>query len=800
MDSQLHCLLSGTGLRFEFLTKNTIGIFGAENIGAIPLSTREISMGYERHTNKAHSKLAKGSVLALSLAGTAFAQEVPSGNSGTREIGLETIIVTAQKRQDAAQDVPISITAITGHDLISRGLNDPISLTKAVPGLSVVTTAGYGGKINYTLRGVGLNDFSNAQEAAVALYQDEIYIASSSGALLGNFDTARVEVLRGPQGTLFGRSVSGGLVQYVSNEPGDLNEGFIRAGIGSYGSHFAEGGVTAPLSERVSVRISGRYGNEDGWLRNSIGKDLNGGESSGGRVQVRVTPGDAISILLKAEHARFDSDGASGFIHTPGYIDAQGVSRRILPDQNVYGVPGGSLLGYKDQDGDFFRVAQDAPSISRTRRDILSARVEADLGGPTLTSITGLVRVRQHYIEDTDGSPDDFFRIDYLNRGEQFQQELRISDSSDNLDWMAGLFYFDYELRVPYNLTFPIGIPPFDVPTFEVRELTDLRKRSIAAYAHTKIKLAQKFDFIIGGRIERERDRFNFVEIYDPEALTEAVLGGPAVIFNSETAGDLTRVRKTYASGDIGLNYRPTSDVLTYVTLKRGIKPAGFNTPIGPLPLEVMPFKAESLVALEAGIKADMLNRRLRLNMSGFHYWYGDYQAIQFTAPIGQYTTNVEAEITGIDWEIMGLIGDHFQLGTSGTFLRARAQDIRRPTPDGVVSRDRDLPNAPRLTINGYSEFRYPLASGEASFRLDASYRSKTDFSIQNDPGPSQNGYTVFDASASWTKDNLNFSLGVTNLFNKEYESYIGDAAGFGFLLGTPGRPREVKASVTYNW
>lgn len=757
-------------------------------------------MGYERHAKKPRSNFAKGSVLALSLAGSALAQEVPSDHDGPKDIGLETIIVTAQKRQDAAQDVPLSITAITGEALISRGLNDPISLTKAVPGLSVVTTAGYGGKINYTLRGVGLNDFSNAQEAAVALYQDELYIASSSGALLGNFDTARVEVLRGPQGTLFGRSVSGGLVQYVSNEPGDFSEGFIRAGIGSYGSHFAESGITTPLSESVSVRVSGRYAGEDGWLRNSIGKDLNGGETNAGRLQVRANPSDAVSVLLKAEHARFNSDGASGFIHTPGYIDAQGVSRRIAPDQNVYGVPGASLLGYKDQDGDFFTVAQDAPSITRTRRDILSARVGVDLGSSTLTSITGRVRVRQRYVEDTDGSPDDFFRIEYRNSGEQFQQELRLSDSSDRLDWMAGLFYFDYKLRVPYDLSFPIGIPPFDVPTFEVRELTDLRKRSLAAYAHTTIKLASKFDFIIGGRVERERDRFSFVEIYDPAELTELVLGGPPVIFTPETAGSLTRVRKTYASGDLGLNYRPTSELLTYVTLKRGIKPSGFNTPIGPLPLEVMPFEAEKLVALEGGVKADVLNRRLRLNMSGFHYWYGDYQAIQFTPPIGTYTTNVEARIVGFDWEIMGLLGDHFQLGTSGTILRGRAHDIRRLTPDGVVSRDRDLPNAPRLTVNGYSEFRHSLAGGEVSLRLDASYRSKTDFSIQNDPGPSQKGYVIFDGSASWTKDNLNFSLGVTNLFDKEYQGYIADAAGFGFLLGTPGRPREVKASVAYNW
>jgi iron complex outermembrane receptor protein len=429
----------------------------------------------------------------------------------------------------------------------------------------------------------------------------------------------------------------------------------------------------------------------------------------------------------------------------------------------------------------------------------LSSRIAADLGGATFTSITGFVRVRQHYLEDSDASPNDLVHLDSRTRANQFQQELRLSHSSDTLNWVTGLFYFNYKLAAPYDFIFPTGIPPFGVPTFGVMELTNQRKQSLAAYGNAEITLAPKVVLTVGGRVERERDRFTFVEAFEPAAVGEAVFGSP-VVFTPETAGKLTRVRKTYASGNIGLNYRPADQVLTYVTFKRGIKPGGFNTPIGSLPLQFMPFKAEKLDALEGGVKADLLNRRLRFNLSGFHYWYHDYQAIQFNAPIGTFTTNAEADVTGVDWDIRGLVGAHFELGTSGTFLHGRAHDITRLTPSGVVSRDRDLPNAPRLTINGYSEFRHPLGEGEGTLRLDATYRSKTYFSIQNDPGPSQKGYVVVDGSASWRKDNLNFSLSVTNLLNRKYQSYVVDAAGFGFLLGTPGRPREIKASVGYSW
>ncbi|MCO5792547.1 MAG: TonB-dependent receptor [Blastomonas sp.] len=712
---------------------------------------------------------------------------------------LQEIVVTAQKREASAQDVPISIAVLGGSELSSRGITDTVALVKAVPGLAAVITSGYSGKVNYTLRGIGLNNFSETQEAAVAVYQDEVYIAPAIGAAFSMYDTNRVEVLRGPQGTVFGRSASGGLVHFLSQTPSERSEGYLTVGLGAFGSRVAEAAINAPLGESAALRVSGRYEGNDGWIRNSQGDSLESGDSYSGRAQLKLEPTDSLVVLLKAEYGKFESNSATGYVHIPAAVDANGVVRRIGPNENVYGVPGADLLGYRDRDGKFFEVASDTPGRNDLERTLLTGRVTWDLGGVTLTSVTGYLDVKKDYFEDTDASPNAYINVFIDNHSQQFQQELRLSGESERLRWLAGAFYFDYDVAFDLRLRLPTGIAPLGVPPLGTDNLARQSKSSLAGFGQVSYDLTDEISVQIGGRVEREKVDFSYVQSFNPLGVGIAVLGSAPMNFTPQTAGDLARIRQTYGSGDLTMNYRPSDDLLAYVSVRRGIKPGGFNTPLAPLAPQNMRFNAEKLDAVEAGFKSDLFDRRLRLNASVYHYWYNNYQAVQFRGA-GTFTTNADARIIGADFEMQWAATRNWTLGVNGGVLDSTVKDIALRGSAGVTVRDRELPNAPKLSINGFVQYQTEAFGGDLRLRADASYRSKTFFELQNHPANVQDAFALIDLGAVWKDGPIEIGVSVNNLFDKEYFAYITDISDFTFLAANPGRRRWASGHVTFRW
>ena len=740
-------------------------------------------------------------VLLVSVVGisASAAKAQTSQQSASDASETEEIVVTAEKRPASAQRVPITITALSGAELVNRGITDTVALTKTVPGLSVVITSGYSGKVNYTLRGVGLNNFSETQEAAVAVYQDEVYIAPSIGAVFSLYDTDRVEVLRGPQGSLFGRSASGGLVHYLSRTPGEQTNGYLTVGAGSFGERTAEGATNLPLSDKAALRVSGRYYGSDGWIKNSSGGHLEAGDLYSGRVQLKLAPTDRVELILKAEYGHFDSNHATGYAHIPVVVDAAGVVRRVGPDENVYGTPGGDLLGYRDRDGHFFEVANNAPGRNKMDRTLLTGHATWDLGAATLTSITGYLDVNKNYFEDTDASPNSFIHITTRNRSEEFQQELRLNGEAGRLKWLVGGFYFNYDVAFDLFLDLPTGIAPLGVSPLNTTNIARQSKESFAGFGQLSLSLSDQFSVQVGARVEREKADFSYTQSFNPLALGTAVLGAPPMNFTPATAGRLAQIRNTYASGDITLNYHPSANVLVYSSLRRGIKPGGFNTPLAPLRPQDMKFSAEKLDSLEAGVKTDLADRRVRLNLAVYHYWYNDYQAVQFKG-VGTFTTNADARVTGADFELQWVPSDLWSFGVSGDVLDATAKDIALRGASGVSVRDRQLPNAPRVSVNGFVQFTTPVYGGKLRLRADGIFRAKTYFELQNHPADAQQHYATLDLGASWTRGPFELGATLTNALNKKYYAYIQDVSDFTFLAANPGRRRWGSAHLTYRW
>lgn len=715
---------------------------------------------------------------------------------------LEEIVVTAQKRSQKSQDVPIAITALSGSDLQSRGVLDPISLVQTVPGLNATVTAGYGGKLNFTLRGVGLNTYSEVQEAAVALYQDEFYIASANGSQFSMFDNERIEVLRGPQGTLFGRSASGGLINFINKEPGKELRGYLTLGLGSYGEKIIEAAQDLPLDKEgnYALRASVRYDGSDGFMRTQTGeKNLEGGDKYAGRVQLRLEPTSALRVLLKGEFGKIDSDHSTGFQHINAYVDDQGVSQLLGPTQNIYGTPGGDLFGYRNTSGDYWSTTS-GPSLTRTERTLLTARIDWDLGGATLTSLTGYMNIIGHYREDTDGTSIDFLNFDSDTHSREVTQEIRLSsDPTAQLRWTVGGFYFNYKVDYDFALNFPTGLTPFGITTpLSAASFADQRRHSYAGFGQIEFPLATRVNLTVGGRVEREHADLNYHQVFDPSDLTSAVLGAEPFDFSPALNGDLARIDKTYVSGGVTLDYRPQNSVLLYTSLKRGIKPGGFSTPTTAVGVDRMKYNEEKLDALEGGLKSDWLNNSLRVNASVYHYWYKDYQAVQYS--LQTYTGNATARVSGIDAEVIWAPTHSIELGVSGGYVDAIAENIPLVTPDGVLYRDRQLPNAPKVSLNPYIQYQTNLAGGAFSARFDEVYRSKTYYEIQNHPALTQRNYHIEDLSLGWTKDDWSVTATASNLFNTKYLAFMQDAASLGFIAGTPGKPRWFTLQLTRNW
>lgn len=612
----------------------------------------------------AHAQTAEAS-------GAAPTQAQPSTNA----FAIGDIVVTAQKRTEKIQDVPVAISAISGSDLAERGYLDTRSLVKAVPGLNVTMTAGYNGGLNFNLRGVGQNTFSGVQEAAIATYQDEFYLASSQGSVFATFDNERVEVLRGPQGTLYGRSASGGLINFINKRPGRDFTGYLTVGVGTYGGRTIEGAQDVPLDAAGdnALRASVRYNGSDGFMHSQVGgKNLEGGEQYAGRLQLRLQPSSTLTVLLKGEYGKVRSDHSIGFKHINAYQDGMGDVLLIGPAQNIYGTPGGDLYGYRDTSSDYWSTAA-GPGFTRTVRKLFTGRVDWDLGGITLTSLTGYMDIRGRYIEDTDGTSADLLIYDSHAHNREFTQEIRLSsDPAAPVKWTAGGFYFNYKVDQDGALSGPNGVVPFGLTDpFSARNFVGQKRHSFAGFAQVEIPLAEKVSFTVGGRAEREHAEIREHQVFTPLAGTIPLFGPPGD-FSPELNGDFARIDKTYLSGGVTLTYRPGQHVLLYTSFKRGIKPGGFSTPDTFLPPAQMKFKEEKLDALEGGIKSDWLNQSLRLNASIYHYWYNDYQAVQYA--LITYTGNATARVSGMDAEIVWAPVRSFEAGVSGGYVHAVAE------------------------------------------------------------------------------------------------------------------------------
>lgn len=739
---------------------------------------------------------------------------------------FEEIVVTAQKREQNQQDVGIAITALTGDQLARLGYTNAQEVAAFAPGVSTIQP---NGEANYAIgiRGVTNSDFTTNVESPIAIYVDEVYISQMSGAGFLLFDVERVEILRGPQGTLFGRNATGGLVHYVTRKPGKEFEGYGSLTYGRFNRVKAQGAVNIPLSDTLAARVSLATHQGDGYVENRANptRDLNNANEYAGRFQLLYEPSDTFSVLLNARYG--GQDIRTGFFE---YVSA------VNPDSTpTPGVPNSNLNGYVDNDGDVYAGEYDFPGRNDLETKGFSGTINWDFENFSLTSITDYQEVNRDYIEDSDASPVNYFNFFLTTDVEQFSQELRLSGSNDKLDWVVGFYYLDLDINDSNGLYAPgwfedflpiaFGVTPADLGgTNGLNNPYTTETESWSIFGQASYHINEELTLTAGFRWidENKTHAYRDVLVLFPEDVRSGL--DPNIIEIGDAVAPYFGERNDGNwSARLQLDYQPQDDLLLYASWNRGVKSGGFNAPLLPTDVLVtdqfMNYAPEKLDAFEVGFKWDLAGGLARLNGSAYYYDYKNCQAFSIVG-LDTFTLNSDCESKGFELEFQASPVAGLDLRFGAGYIDAEVTNVPGvtidvDTPLGLV--EASFPGetlrpvqTPKWNLNGLARYEVPVGSGSLAFQADFQHRSEHFFALVQTPASVEDGYTVANASVTYFPEEENWSLRffVNNLTKEEYLVQTFDLSGnidnggvfFGMIEQYYGRPRTWGINLSFNF
>jgi iron complex outermembrane receptor protein len=729
-------------------------------------------------------------VSMLGLAAPAFAQAVPASEDSDDGV----IIVTAQKRAQNSLEVGINVSVIGSEAIAERRLESVSELAGAAPNLTVKENVP-GLLPVVTIRGIGLNDFSATNNPSAGVYVDEVPLSSLALMNFNLFDVDRLEVLKGPQGTLYGRNSTAGALNIFSARP-DFSgfSGRVAASLGNYQAKDFEAALNIPLGDTIALRAAGKVIAQDKgyWFNERTSENFGDRNLLLGRLQLRARPSDAIDINLKVEAQRGRSD-----LGQPAFFGAL-----LAPGATCPGSPACSdFFGYRDTDNDPFRGAWSIDPFYDYNQLNLTGRIEVDLGFATLTSVTSHIDFDRQWGIDTDATPlpqTDFYTDDSVK---QFSQELRLSGESRIVDWLVGGFYtrdhvvtsYDGRLQALFNTT-----------SFTQ---SDQVTKSAAFFANGEWKLASTLSVVTGLRYTSEKRRntgstVDLVSLAPGSALSGAPFGSPPVALASVHG----RISDENLSYKIGLNWKPSSRLLIYASASKGVKSGGFFAGVATSSVQLQPYGSETLYAYEAGIKGRLADVGLSYSLSGFYYDYRDVQTfirdVAGALPIQRLGNIDKAKVKGIDADLIfnpralpGLTAT-LGLGLLDSKLGAFASS------GGAIPAGNRLPDAPKTSFNTSLAYSFPVGgSVDARLAIDGQYQSRTYRDALNDPIIASDGYWVWNARASVLCDKgWDVSLFAKNLFDKHYVTQGVNQLVLGFGYRVYGAPRTYGVGASFQF
>lgn len=761
-----------------------------------------------------------GLALAMCCAMPAMAQQAevpPQSNQAPEEnSGLGDIVVTAQKRSESAQRIPVTVQAISGETLERTGTKDLIQAVKAVPG--VIFSRAPDDGLALTFRGLGTISRSQAFDLAQALFVDGVFMGKARLYTTSFFDVDRMEFIKGTQSTMQGKNASMGAISVITRQPGD-NFSFE----GRVGGELADGGYTIdaatdlPLGTGTALRLAGHYNDLNGWVHN-LANDHMGPEQRdlGLRSTLRSRLGDTVTVTASYQYARNEQLGASYSIITP-----------TLP-----AVYGSGKLG-----GDVIQKSKGSPTgdtYHDTKSHVASLKAELEVGDHTLVAQSSYVNFNLRYWDALDFSKD--ATIDFVRRERyhHFQQELRLQSPTGNpLEYMIGAFYMNSHWVSAEDQNF--GVPAFPPPpdpasgqlfngSFRNDFVQDTKNFSV--FASGSYKITPEFRVAGGVRYTRESKDVVFGRVLTSAGTVWNTIANPP--FNPTPLG----LKNDFFDGNVSLQYDVAPDVMVFASFGHGSKSGGFaetNTIAVPPPLLVGGKVPASLVyagshidnefakTYEVGLKSTLLDHRLRFNVTGFWTDVAGFQDTVFTGgPLGFITFNGPARSKGFEVETNFRITPSFQFGGSFTYTDAIGliQPIDPATSAPMVDakgnavfKNYRRSQAPKAIFNLNASYDHELSS-TLSFHANAGLRHRSSMFNQRQEQFYSKGLTTVDLSAgiSGPDDRWGFDVIMKNAFNKITEDFASPtidprfAAFYGAYMASPTQHRTITVSAHFKY
>lgn len=672
------------------------------------------------------------------LTGPAWGQTAAQSTEEAAPAGAAAgeIVVTAQKRSESIQRVAASITALSGEALVERGLSGAESLAAQVPGLQYSEHAN---STLFAIRGISLDILTGAGEPSVATHIDGVYQPRATAPLLDLTDVERVEVLRGPQGTLYGRNATGGTINFISAAPTkDLQAG-ITVGAGSFDQRLVRGYVSGPIiGDAVRARLAASYDENDGAFQDQFGERLDGRKRTYVHGSVSIGAGGPLSVDLSGYYIREKMTGPIQALVQQGPF-----FELVFPDQEV---------SYTTEP---YRVFIDY--MPRTVRDLklFTGRVSWEISDDlTLRSITGYADSDYRTRFDGDSTTLNYIAVgDPTTTGPRtgdsrsFSQELNLSGNLGPLEFVAGLFYFHEKFKPFVAFNFPVGIPGAATPNTNFYAKADERTDSYAAFADLTYHVTDRFRVVGGLRGSKDR------KIYDQTfgfSLPGFPLGtGPGMACVNE------RYKESWSSltPKAGLQFDANSRTMLYAQYQKGNKSGAFNLTVCGNKVD-----PENVSSFEIGLKSRVLENTLTLNLSAFHYDYKDLQVLRFVTVGGVDTSILDnaatAKVDGFELEAAARPSPRVGVNVAFSYLDARYSTFFAGT--GVDYSGNRLNRAPEFTVKSGAEYRLPLTGffSELTLRGELNLTSRVYFSPDNSRSLSQESVAIVNAYATLASEN----------------------------------------------
>lgn len=730
---------------------------------------------------------------------------------------LEEITVTAQKREENLQDVPISITAISGEVLRQDSVASLHDLSGRIPNL--VFSAFSPGQPEIAIRGIGTKEDGAAASDSTVVSIDDVYIAARTAQVFDIFDLERIEVLRGPQGTLYGKNSIGGSINFVTARPTEDLQVRFQQTIGDY-SRFDTGGlISGPLSENLLAKFSFSRRKFDGYLDNLL-YDEQWGEADtlAMRGQLLWKASDTVEVLFGSDWSDDDLGatnreplGSAGPLHNCG----------CASDPVAVNIALGGA-------GDAHDTLAETEGYTDRQVFGLNAKVTWDLGTMQFTSITSYRESEFDWLEDSEGLPPSpyiditgasgnptpgltqpataGFTFDIndsaIEDTEQLTQELRLSGQSANdMVWVAGLFYSDEQIdRIErFRFTALGGPGPNNLSDYQSNQLND--SISWAAYGQATYPITERMNLTGGLRYSYEEkeilvsnDRFS-----GPPLLLQA--------FAPVTAKD----DWSNVTGRLALDYAVNENAMAYGSISTGFKSGGFTGAATTAAVATTPFDEETAMSYELGFKGLWANSRLQTNIAAFFTDYKDLQVTRFFQPVGStfgqfITENAgKAEIKGLELEVAGLLTDSWELGGNFGWLDAEYTEFTG-TPAATGNSDfsgNPLRQAPKYSVYLYTQYTINLEdSGSIAAKVDYAYQDDMFFDPDVNPITVAPSYSLWNARLAWTSADGTWEIAgwIKNIGDKDYVHHTFSQRGSRIAFARFGDPRNYGVTFTYNF